>query len=245
MRDVHGRPARARGGRKSLSTSTFFRDERSCRTAGSFGRSRPRLALSCARTAGRAARGDGARPRRGRRRGGEAAAAGDRVAPARARVAHAAARARRAAGPDLGRHEGRQAIRPERRGNAGSFVVQRDDRHRPLRHPRRGRRRDRCRLGRRQVGEPAGEGDRRASTRRSASAATSSRCWPRPGAAPAPATAQAGKNGFKLSLRGYDAEYDYNVLVTDLQGRRFDRVRPERRSLMLLKPTGAPSRTRD
>ena len=49
--------------------------------------------------------------------------------------------------------------------------------------------------------------------------------------------AQAGKNGFKLSLRGYDPDYDYNVLINDLQGRRFDRVQPER-SLMLLKPTG-------
>ena len=48
---------------------------------------------------------------------------------------------------------------------------------------------------------------------------------------------QAGKNGFKLSLRGYDPEYDYDALMLDLQGRRFDRVRPER-SLMLLKPTG-------
>ena len=50
--------------------------------------------------------------------------------------------------------------------------------------------------------------------------------------------AKAGKNGFKLSLRGYDADYDYNALVNDLQGRRFDRVRPDQ-SLMLLKPTGA------
>jgi hypothetical protein len=50
--------------------------------------------------------------------------------------------------------------------------------------------------------------------------------------------AQAGKNGFKLSLRGYDPDYDYNVLINDLQGRRFDRVRPEQ-SLMLLKPVGA------
>jgi hypothetical protein len=47
-----------------------------------------------------------------------------------------------------------------------------------------------------------------------------------------------GKNGFKLSLRGYDAEYDYNALVNELQGRRVNRVDPAR-SLMLLKPTGA------
>ena len=50
--------------------------------------------------------------------------------------------------------------------------------------------------------------------------------------------AQAGKNGFKLSLRGYDPDYDYNVLINDLLGRRFDRVKPEQ-SLMLLKPSGA------
>ena len=46
-----------------------------------------------------------------------------------------------------------------------------------------------------------------------------------------------GKNGFKLSLRGYDAEFDYNALVNELQGRRVNRVEPAR-SLMLLKPTG-------
>ena len=46
-----------------------------------------------------------------------------------------------------------------------------------------------------------------------------------------------GKNGFKLSLRGYDSDNDYNALVTDLLGRRIDKVRPER-SLMLLKPAG-------
>jgi len=47
-----------------------------------------------------------------------------------------------------------------------------------------------------------------------------------------------GKNGFKLSLRGYDPAFDYEVLVHDLQGRRVNRVQPEM-SLMLLKPTGA------
>jgi hypothetical protein len=47
-----------------------------------------------------------------------------------------------------------------------------------------------------------------------------------------------GKNGFKLSLRGYDAEFDYNALVNDLQGRRVNRVEPAK-SLMLLKPIGA------
>ncbi|HXT39408.1 MAG TPA: DUF1549 and DUF1553 domain-containing protein [Candidatus Angelobacter sp.] len=45
-----------------------------------------------------------------------------------------------------------------------------------------------------------------------------------------------GKNGFKLSLRGYDPEFDYQALIDDLSGRRFNRVKPEE-SLMLLKPT--------
>src|SRR5579883_1443767 len=48
--------------------------------------------------------------------------------------------------------------------------------------------------------------------------------------------AAKGKNGFKLSLRGYDPEFDYQALVYDLAGRRFNRVDPAR-SLMLLKPT--------
>jgi hypothetical protein len=46
-----------------------------------------------------------------------------------------------------------------------------------------------------------------------------------------------GKNGFKLSLRGYDPEYDYSALITDVAGRRFNRVNPDD-SLMLLKPLG-------
>jgi hypothetical protein len=50
--------------------------------------------------------------------------------------------------------------------------------------------------------------------------------------------AQAGKNGFKLSLRGYDPVYDYRALTDDLEGRRFNRAAPER-SLMLMKPAGA------
>ncbi len=45
-----------------------------------------------------------------------------------------------------------------------------------------------------------------------------------------------GKNGFKLSLRGYDAEFDYRAVVNDLSGRRINRVEPEQ-SLVLLKPT--------
>ena len=48
--------------------------------------------------------------------------------------------------------------------------------------------------------------------------------------------AAKGRNGFKLSLRGYDPEFDYNALVNELQGRRVNRVEPAR-SLMLLKPT--------
>ncbi|MBI1927748.1 hypothetical protein HYR99_26360, partial [Candidatus Poribacteria bacterium] len=51
-----------------------------------------------------------------------------------------------------------------------------------------------------------------------------------------------GKNGFKLSLRGYDPDYDYHALIEDLSGRRFNRAFPDQ-SLMLLKPTqGVPHR---
>jgi hypothetical protein len=48
--------------------------------------------------------------------------------------------------------------------------------------------------------------------------------------------AAKGKNGFKLSLRGYDPRFDYEALLYDLSGRRFNRADPAR-SLMLLKPT--------
>src|SRR6202043_4276435 len=48
--------------------------------------------------------------------------------------------------------------------------------------------------------------------------------------------AAKGKNGFKLSLRGYDPQYDYEALLYDLSGRRFNRADPAR-SLMLAKPT--------
>src|SRR3989454_1818205 len=48
--------------------------------------------------------------------------------------------------------------------------------------------------------------------------------------------AAKGKNGFKLSLRGYDPEFDYRALLYDLSGRRFNRSDPAR-SLMLAKPT--------
>jgi hypothetical protein len=49
--------------------------------------------------------------------------------------------------------------------------------------------------------------------------------------------AAKGKNGFKLSLRGYDPLFDHQSLTDDLEGRRFNRAAPGR-SLMLLKPTG-------
>jgi hypothetical protein len=47
--------------------------------------------------------------------------------------------------------------------------------------------------------------------------------------------AAKGKNGFKLSLRGYDPRFDYEALLYDLSGRRFNRVDPAS-SLMLAKP---------
>ncbi len=47
-----------------------------------------------------------------------------------------------------------------------------------------------------------------------------------------------GKNGFKLSLRGYDLAFDHAQLIDDLAGRRFNRADPDQ-SLMLLKPTNA------
>ncbi|MBI2806134.1 MAG: DUF1549 domain-containing protein [Planctomycetes bacterium] len=47
-----------------------------------------------------------------------------------------------------------------------------------------------------------------------------------------------GKNGFQLSLRGYDPQYDHRALIDDVGGRRFNRAAPER-SLMLLKASGA------
>ncbi len=49
--------------------------------------------------------------------------------------------------------------------------------------------------------------------------------------------AQKGKNGFKLSLRGYDPLFDHRALTDDLSGRRFNRVSPDE-SLMLLNPSG-------
>src|SRR5438067_5924721 len=48
---------------------------------------------------------------------------------------------------------------------------------------------------------------------------------------------QNGKAGFKLSLRGEDPEFDYNVLTREAFGRRTNPLEPEQ-SLILLKPTG-------
>ncbi|HUQ93911.1 MAG TPA: DUF1549 and DUF1553 domain-containing protein [Bryobacteraceae bacterium] len=48
--------------------------------------------------------------------------------------------------------------------------------------------------------------------------------------------AAKGKNGFKLSLRGYDPLFDYEALLYDVAGRRFNRADPAR-SLLLAKPT--------
>src|SRR5207244_5011120 len=47
-----------------------------------------------------------------------------------------------------------------------------------------------------------------------------------------------GKNGFQLSLRGYDPQFDHRALIDDMAGRRFNRAAPDR-SLMLMKPAGA------
>src|SRR5579872_6532781 len=50
--------------------------------------------------------------------------------------------------------------------------------------------------------------------------------------------AQAGKKGFKLALRGYDHQMDYNTLTRQAKGRRVTLADPAR-SLILLKATGA------
>ncbi len=49
--------------------------------------------------------------------------------------------------------------------------------------------------------------------------------------------AQAGKGGFKLSLRGYDPVYDVRALADDLAGRRINPSSPAD-SLMMAKPLG-------
>jgi hypothetical protein len=48
--------------------------------------------------------------------------------------------------------------------------------------------------------------------------------------------AAAGKNGFKLSLRGFDFDWDHKVLTRQANGRRVSLSEPEQ-SLVLLKPT--------
>ena len=48
---------------------------------------------------------------------------------------------------------------------------------------------------------------------------------------------QKGRNGFKLSLRGYDPLFDHQALTDDLAARRFNRVVPDQ-SLLLLKAIG-------
>ena len=52
--------------------------------------------------------------------------------------------------------------------------------------------------------------------------------------------AAAGKNGFKLTLRGYDPEVDYLTLTRQAGARRVNKIDPAA-SLMLLKPTVAVS----
>ena len=47
---------------------------------------------------------------------------------------------------------------------------------------------------------------------------------------------QNGKNGFKLSLRGEDPDFDFNALTRDTLGRRTDRLSPAD-SLLLTKAT--------
>src|SRR5919199_3521667 len=50
--------------------------------------------------------------------------------------------------------------------------------------------------------------------------------------------ALAGKNGFKLTLRGYDPEVDFDTLTRQSVGRRISLSEPAN-SLVLLKPTMA------
>jgi hypothetical protein len=47
----------------------------------------------------------------------------------------------------------------------------------------------------------------------------------------------SGKNGFRLSLRGYDTRLDFESLTRDMQGRRINRLEPDA-SLLLLKASG-------
>jgi hypothetical protein len=47
----------------------------------------------------------------------------------------------------------------------------------------------------------------------------------------------SGQNGFKLSLLGFDPEFDYEAIVKEARGRRIFPAAPDR-SMLLLKPTG-------
>ena len=48
--------------------------------------------------------------------------------------------------------------------------------------------------------------------------------------------AAAGKNGFALTLRGYDPDADYDTITRAAAGRRVNKLEPAK-SLLLLKPT--------
>jgi hypothetical protein len=50
--------------------------------------------------------------------------------------------------------------------------------------------------------------------------------------------AALGKNGLRLSLRGYDSDFDYHALTRQVSGRRVNLAEPAR-SLLVTKPTGA------
>jgi len=50
--------------------------------------------------------------------------------------------------------------------------------------------------------------------------------------------AARGRNGFRLSLRGYDPDWDYHALVDEVFGRRVNKAVPDQ-SLALLKPVQA------
>jgi hypothetical protein len=52
--------------------------------------------------------------------------------------------------------------------------------------------------------------------------------------------AAAGQNGFRLSLRGGDAAFDWEQMVKDSGGKRLDKAHPEK-SLVFLKPTAQVS----
>src|SRR5262245_1046252 len=47
----------------------------------------------------------------------------------------------------------------------------------------------------------------------------------------------SGKNGFRLSLRGYDPALDHTTLTREHEGRRIDHLDPSA-SLILTKPSG-------